>query len=158
MSTTNAQPTPLPKYIYKILPSSPSPPSPLPLNLPLSPLDRRDGFLHFSTSAQILGTLNAFFSSETHVFILRVPFERVKGFVKWEDAKGKGPDEKGGCWDVNGEKGLFPHVYGNGKEGDGDEAGLRLGAEEVDEVGRWERGGERWGKEGWPFGKDEPRE
>ncbi|CZR60157.1 uncharacterized protein PAC_10053 [Phialocephala subalpina] len=155
-SSTNAQPTPLPRYIYKILPSSPEPPSPLPANLPLSALDRRDGFLHFSTSAQILGTLQNFFSSETRIFILRVPFEGVKKFVEWEDAKGKGPDEKGGCWDVEGRKGLFPHVYGNGV--DGEEAGLRLGKGEVDEVGRWERGGERWGKEGWPFGEDEPRE
>jgi len=154
----NAKPTPLPKYIYKILPSQPPPPSPLPPNLPLSSLDRRDGFLHFSTSAQILGTLNAFFSSETHVWILRIPYERVDKFIKWEDAKGKGPDEKGGCWDVNAEKGLFPHIYGNGSEGEGDECGLRLGREEVDGVGKWVRVGERWGVEGWPFEGDEPRE
>jgi hypothetical protein len=32
-----------------------------------------------------------------------------------------------------------------------------LGREEVDGVGKWERGGESWGKEGWPFGEDEPR-
>lgn len=76
--------------------------------------------------------------------------------MKWEDTKGKGPDEKGGCWDVEGTKGLFPHVYGNG--GEGDEEGLRLGREEVDGVGKWVRVGERWGREGWPFGEDEPKE
>jgi uncharacterized protein (DUF952 family) len=153
--SANAVPTPLPKYIYKILPSQPPPPEPLPQNLPLSSLDRRDGFLHFSTPAQILGTLNAFFGSELNVWILRIPYARVENFIRWEDALGKAPDEKGGCWDTEGTKGLFPHVYGNGEEGD--EEGLRLGREEVDGIGKWERGGESWGKEGWPFGEDEPR-
>lgn len=82
----------------------------------------------------------------------------MERFVKWEDAKGKGPDEKGGCWDFNGEKGLFPHIYGNGKAEEGDELGLRLGKEEVDEVGKWVRVGETWGKERWPFGEDQPKE
>jgi len=72
------EPTPNPKYIYKILPSSAPPSSPLPEALPLSALDEGDGFLHMSTSHQILGTLSNFFSNETHVWILRIPYERVK--------------------------------------------------------------------------------
>jgi uncharacterized protein (DUF952 family) len=148
-------PTPPPTYIYKILPSTPTAPSPLPLNLPLSDLDRRDNFLHFSTSTQILGTLNAFFSHEEFVYILRVPYERVEKWVKWEDAKGKQPDEVGGCWDVKGEKGYFPHVYANASDG-----GLKLGRDEVDGVGKWVKGeGEGgWGAGGWPFGEDVPSE
>lgn len=77
--------------------------------------------------------------------------------MRWEDALGKGPDEKGGCWDVEGTKGLFPHVYGNGDVGV-DECGLRFGREEVDGVGKWVRGGEEWGVEGWCFEEDGPRE
>jgi hypothetical protein len=78
-----ATPTPLPKYIYKILPLSPPPPQPLPLALQLSALDARDGFIHLSTSAQILSTLNNFFSKETHVHILRIKYETVAGWIKW---------------------------------------------------------------------------
>jgi uncharacterized protein (DUF952 family) len=82
-------PTPLPKYIYKILPSSPPPPSPLPLALPVSDLDRRDNFIHLSTSAQILGTLRNFFKDEEHVYILRIPYAGVSKYIIWEDSKGK---------------------------------------------------------------------
>ena len=67
-----------PKYIYKILPSDPILPTPLlPLALPVSDLDKRDNFIHLSTSAQILGTLRNFFGNETDVYILRIPYERV---------------------------------------------------------------------------------
>jgi len=58
MNMTSTYPT----YIYKIIPSVAKPPSPLPEVLPVSDLDQRDGFVHCSTSKQLLGTLNAFFS------------------------------------------------------------------------------------------------
>jgi uncharacterized protein (DUF952 family) len=146
-------PSPVPKYIYKILPSSPPPPSPLPHNLPLSALDARDNFIHLSTSHQILGTLNNFFTNEDYVFILRVEYATVGKWIKWEDSKGKNPEEKGGCWDVKGEKGVFPHIYANGEDG-----GLRLGREEVESVGKWTRKGGIWSGEGWPFGEEVPEE
>lgn len=81
-------PTPLPKYIYKILPPSPPPSLPLPLALPVSDLDKRDNFIHLSTSAQILGTLRNFFRDEEHVYILRIPYEGVSRYIIWEDTKG----------------------------------------------------------------------
>ncbi|KAG0648185.1 hypothetical protein D0Z07_5312 [Hyphodiscus hymeniophilus] len=142
-----ATPTPLPKYIYKILPSSPPPPSPLPHSLPVSDLDKRDNFIHLSTSSQILGTLRNFFTHETHVYILRIPYTGVSKYVIWEDTKGKQPDEPGGCWDVKGEMGYFPHVHGNG---------LKIGREEVDEVGVWRRGSLGWEVREWPFAEDVP--
>lgn len=40
-----------PKYVYKIVPGSL--PSPLPRELPLSELDRADGFVHLSTAEQV---------------------------------------------------------------------------------------------------------
>ncbi|RDL35253.1 Uncharacterized protein BP5553_07184 [Venustampulla echinocandica] len=142
-----------PTYIYKIVPASPPLPSPLPESLPLSDLDARDGYIHASTSAQILGTLNAYFSSVPSVIILRIPYERVKERVRWEMAVGKRPEEKGGCWDTEGRMGGFPHIYET-KSGE-----LRLGREEVESVGTWNRGGERWGHQGWPFGgEDIPKE
>lgn len=82
-----------PKYIYKILPSTPPPPSPLPLALPVSALDARDNFIHLSTSRQVLGTLRNFFADEDHVWMLRIPYARVEKWIKWENSLGKGPDE-----------------------------------------------------------------
>ncbi|TVY25623.1 hypothetical protein LHYA1_G006331 [Lachnellula hyalina] len=150
--STPSQP---PKYIYKILPPSAAPPSPLPLSLPLSDLDSRDGFIHMSASNQILGTLNNFFSSTPHVYILRVPYAKVESRVKWEMAAGKKPDEKGGCWDTEGRAGGFPHIY---EVGDGEGKGtLRLGSEEVESVGMWEKGEGSWSEKGWPFGEDVPK-
>lgn len=54
---------------------------------------------------------------------------------------------QGGCWDTEGSMGYFPHIHGNG---------LKLGREEVDEVGEWVRGDGEWGAAGWPFGEDVP--
>jgi uncharacterized protein (DUF952 family) len=151
-------PTPPPKYIYKILPSSPPPPDPLPLSLPLSALDARDMFLHFSTSSQLRGTLRNFFSSEPRVYILRVPYYRVARFVIWEDTQGELPDAHGGPWDVDEKRGLFPHVYANAGPGEG-EQGLKLGRDEVESVGVWEKGagGWSWSCGSWPFAEDVPK-
>jgi hypothetical protein len=63
---------------------------------------------------------------------------------------GKQPDEPGGCWDVEGKMGYFPHVHGNG---------LKIGKEEVDQVGVWKRAEKGWRAAEWPFGdEDRPKE
>lgn len=144
-------PTPLPKYIFKILPATPLPPTPLPHALPLSALDASDGFIHLSTSFQILRTLNAFFSSSSRVYILRIKYDTVAQYIKWEDTKGV---EAAGSWDVEGQKGFFPHIYGNGEDGVG--GGLKMGRQEVESVEAWDRGEGSWTGEGWPFGEDVP--
>jgi len=130
-------------YIYKIVSASSPPPASLPAVLPLSALDISSGYIHASVSSQLLGTLNNFFGAESHVYILRIPFERVKDVVRWEDSAGLPPERA--CWDaaVPGGAGLFPHLYN----------GLRLGAAEVDEVGVWKRDAEGWTPDGWPFGE-----
>lgn len=48
------------------------------------------------------------------------------------------------------ERGYFPHVYANGEGGV-----LKLGVEEVESVGKWERGGE-WSASEWPWEEDRP--
>ncbi|ESZ92963.1 hypothetical protein SBOR_6629 [Sclerotinia borealis F-4128] len=171
-STSESYPT----YIYKILPSDAKPSSPLPEALPVSDLDQRDGFVHCSTSQQLLGTLNAFFSyvdplysqflysynstpsldtissnfpelthirNESHVYILRIKYEKVASYIKWENAVGKQPEEVGGCWDTEGKAGFFPHIYN----------GLKVGKDEVDDSEEWKQGNKGWSGEGWCWGK-----
>jgi uncharacterized protein (DUF952 family) len=90
-------PSPLPNYLYKILPSAP--PSPLPARLPLSDLDRTDGYIHLSTSEQVASTADKFFDSFSELWLLKIKYEVLaagtdgdgtvdaahKAEVKWEE-------------------------------------------------------------------------
>ncbi|KAF1931707.1 uncharacterized protein M421DRAFT_417472 [Didymella exigua CBS 183.55] len=101
-------PSPLPTYLYKILPSAP--PSPLPDRLPLSDLDRKDGFIHLSTSEQTAGTADRFFSDVTELWLLKIKRSTLEDGT---DGHGKaGADNKARFqWDETGH-GAFPHFYG----------------------------------------------
>ncbi|KAH9482369.1 hypothetical protein JR316_0004469 [Psilocybe cubensis] len=109
-----------PTYIYKIVPASTPPPDLLPEALPVSDLDKNDGFLHLSTALQIPGTLKRFFADEERVFILRIVYKDVESVVKWENSKGRTP---GGV----GEEDMYPHIYN----------GLRLGKNEIESIMEW---------------------
>ena len=89
-------PSPLPKYVYKILPEAP--PDPLPATLPLSALDSQDGFIHLSTAAQTSATAGRFFSTSEKLWVLKIPLKQVQSSLKWEESK----------------SGCFPHLYGAG--------------------------------------------
>ena len=56
--------------VFKILPSAP--PSPIPATLPLSTLDKQDGFIHLSTAAQIPVTASLFFTSASELWLLKI--------------------------------------------------------------------------------------
>lgn len=86
-------PSPLPLYIYKILPHhSINPSYAFPIPIPashefyLSPLDAKDGFLHFSTTEQLEGTLSRFFGDQPKVTLLKCDLKRLSSFkiVKWD--------------------------------------------------------------------------
>ena len=77
-----------PTYVYKIVPSSTPPPTPLPERLPVSELDNTDGFLHLSTAVQIPGTLKRFFTSTDKVYILRIEYIGVEKDIKWQHSTG----------------------------------------------------------------------
>lgn len=64
---------PFPRYVYKIL--SEEPPNPLPHTLPLTPLDRQDGFIHLSAGWRAPQTTALFFGSYTTIWLLRVDTE-----------------------------------------------------------------------------------
>ena len=64
---------------------------------PLSPADARDGYVHLSTRAQLLSTMEKHFAGERAVRVLGCDPDRLGEALRWESARG-------------GE--LFPHLYG----------------------------------------------
>ena len=61
-----------------------------------APVDQADGFVHFSTAAQLLETADKHFAGETALLVLRLEEERLAGALKWEPSRGGA---------------LFPHLY-----------------------------------------------
>ena len=61
-----------------------------------SPVDRRDGFIHFSTAAQLEGTAAKHFAGLSDLMLVAVDGDALGGVLKWEPSRG-------------GE--LFPHLY-----------------------------------------------
>ncbi|PIL22373.1 hypothetical protein GSI_15061 [Ganoderma sinense ZZ0214-1] len=85
----------LPAYVYKIL--STAPPSSIPAALPLSDLDRRDGFIHLSNASQIPITASLFFTSNTELWLLKLDTRKTI--------------EAGGVYRWNKELPGCPHLY-----------------------------------------------
>lgn len=107
------------RYLYKIFLSSAPPPPTIPLLLPLSPLDAKDGFIHLSTASQIADTASLFFSEESEIVIGKIPIDRLEA----EQVK----------WEVEGSPGCA-HLYN----------GPKLGSGEIVDVKKFQRGVERW--------------
>lgn len=59
--------------------------------------DQRDGFIHFSTKEQMLGTLTKHYKNASKVVVGKVRTENLKTGLKWEKSRGGA---------------LFPHLYG----------------------------------------------
>lgn len=55
-----------------------------------------EGFIHFSTEAQLLETARRFYNDAQELVVLEVSEKMVKSALKWEPAE---------------DKTLFPHVY-----------------------------------------------
>ncbi len=61
-----------------------------------APIDIQDGYVHFSTEAQLQTTADKHFQGQTGLFILAVRAEDVQAHLKWEPSRGGD---------------LFPHLY-----------------------------------------------
>jgi uncharacterized protein (DUF952 family) len=61
-----------------------------------SQADARDGFIHFSTAAQLAGTMAKHFSGQRELLLVAVDAGGLGANLKWEPSRG-------------GE--LFPHLY-----------------------------------------------
>ena len=58
--------------------------------------DARDGFIHFSTAAQVPGTARKFFSGQAELLLVEVETDALGDALRWERSRN---DE------------LFPHLY-----------------------------------------------
>ena len=122
MATTTEYP--LPTYVYKIL--SAPPPSPIPAALPLSDLDRRDGFIHLSNASQIPITASLYFQSNPELWLLKLDTRKTidaGGVYRWNK-------ELPGC----------PHLYA---QTDGEWIDLGSG-NVVSSVSVARQGGQTW--------------
>lgn len=61
-----------------------------------SPVDGRDGFIHFSTAGQLPGTAARHFAGQSDLILVAVDGDALGNALKWEPSRG-------------GE--LFPHLY-----------------------------------------------
>jgi uncharacterized protein (DUF952 family) len=62
-----------------------------------SAADLRDGFIHFSTAAQLAGTLVKHFAQQRDLILVAVDANTLSSALKWEASRGGD---------------LFPHLYG----------------------------------------------
>jgi uncharacterized protein (DUF952 family) len=62
-----------------------------------APLDERDGFIHFSTAAQVAETAARHFAGAAGQVLVAVDAGALDGALKWEPSRGGD---------------LFPHLYG----------------------------------------------
>jgi uncharacterized protein (DUF952 family) len=60
--------------------------------------DRADGFLHFSTKAQLPETLRRYYAGRSDLLLIGVEAEALGDALKWEHAPSRGE--------------VFPHLYG----------------------------------------------
>jgi len=61
-----------------------------------APVDLADGYIHFSTAAQVAGTAARHFASESDLVLVAVDPDRLGADLRWEPSRG-------------GQ--LFPHLY-----------------------------------------------
>lgn len=59
--------------------------------------DIRDGFIHFSTAAQLEGTLAKYYAGQSGLFLIAVDRDALGDELRWEPSRGGD---------------LFPHLYG----------------------------------------------
>jgi uncharacterized protein (DUF952 family) len=62
-----------------------------------SPVDLADGFIHFSTRAQVRETAAKHFAGQTGLLLVAIDVDRLTDPLKWEPSRGGD---------------LFPHLYG----------------------------------------------
>lgn len=63
-----------------------------------SEVDLRDGFIHFSSAAQVVETAGKHFAGQSDLLLVRIDSARLGDSLKWEPSRGGA---------------LFAHLYGD---------------------------------------------
>ena len=61
-----------------------------------APVDAADGFIHFSTAAQLAETVKKHFAGQENLIVVAIPTAALGEALKWEPSRGGA---------------LFPHLY-----------------------------------------------
>ena len=61
-----------------------------------SPVDHADGYIHFSTAAQVRATAAKHFAGQADLLLVAIPLSALNKGLKWEPSRGGD---------------LFPHLY-----------------------------------------------
>lgn len=86
-----------PEFVYKIATEVAFAPARAAAGFVGMPIDTRDGYIHFSTAAQLAETLRLHFAGQTDLVLLAVRTTDLGASLVWEPSRG-------------GQ--LFPHLYG----------------------------------------------
>ncbi len=62
-----------------------------------APIDRQDGYIHFSSASQVVETAAKHFAGEDDLMLVGIEAARLGDALKWEPSRGGA---------------LFPHLYG----------------------------------------------
>lgn len=83
-------------FIYKIIPSSLWEQARATGHFRGAPVDLQDGYIHFSTAAQVQETARKHFAGQSDLLVLTVEAAALGDALKWEPSRGGA---------------LFPHLY-----------------------------------------------
>lgn len=86
-----------PEFIYKIATETAFAPARQGNAFAGMPIDAADGYMHFSTAAQLAETLRLHFAGQERLVLFAVPVSALGENLRWEPSRG-------------GQ--LFPHLYG----------------------------------------------
>jgi uncharacterized protein (DUF952 family) len=95
---TGLYPAGMPKPIYKICPRALWGEAERAGRFDGSPADRADGFIHFSTAAQVRETAARHFAGADDLLLIAVDPAPLDAALRWEPSRGGA---------------LFPHLYGS---------------------------------------------
>jgi uncharacterized protein (DUF952 family) len=87
----------MPRTIYKIVPRTLWREAEAAGRFDGAPVDRADGFVHFSTASQVRGTAARHFAGQEDLVLVAVDEARLGPALKYEPSRGGA---------------LFPHLYG----------------------------------------------
>jgi uncharacterized protein (DUF952 family) len=91
-------PTPNPDFVYKVVSRATADAAGAAGEFPKAPIDLADGFIHFSTAAQLAETLRSHFAGQGDLVVIAVRCAAMGQGLRWEPSRGGA---------------LFPHHYGD---------------------------------------------